>query len=207
MAEVNNPLLQRVYGLTSTEEAEQVYDEWAETYDSDTVGGMGYVAPALAAEQLAEHLTTPATVLDAGCGTGLAGAELANRVNVVLDGVDLSQGMLDKAAALGVYRSLQTADLTKALNISDASYDGLICVGTLTGGHVGPDALDEMIRVVRPGGVVVATVHESVWEADGYPAHLDQLVQRGVAHLRGAEERPYHEREGLNCRLCTLEVR
>lgn len=207
MAEVNNPLLQRVYGLTSTDEAEQVYDEWAATYDTDTVDGMGYVAPALAAEQLAEHITTPATVLDAGCGTGLAGAELADRVDVVIDGVDLSQGMLDKAATLGVYRSLQTADLTKTLDITDASYDGLICVGTLTGGHVGPDALDEMVRVVRPGGFVVATVHESVWEAESYPEHLEQLVHRGAVHLRGAEERPYHEREGLNCRICTLEVR
>ncbi|WP_205857010.1 class I SAM-dependent DNA methyltransferase [Phytoactinopolyspora endophytica] len=207
MNDPTNPLLARAYSLSGPEEAEQVYDEWAETYDTDTVDGMGYVAPRLAAQRLAELVAEPAVVLDAGCGTGLAGAELAKRTQLTIDGIDLSAGMLAKAGQLGVYRHLSTADLTKPLDLVDGSYDAVICVGTLTGGHVGPAALDEMVRVVRPGGYVVVTVQGTVWETGGYRAHLDRMVGQGAIHLREATDSPYHEREGINGYLCVLDVR
>ncbi|GAA3741214.1 ubiquinone/menaquinone biosynthesis C-methylase UbiE [Spinactinospora alkalitolerans] len=207
MAATHNEILKRVYALNGPEEAQQVYDAWAENYDADTVEGMGYVAPALAAARLAELLDASATVLDAGCGTGLAGAALAERCDALIDGVDLSAGMLERARSRGVYRALSEADLTRRLDVADGGYDALLCVGTLTDGHVGPAALDEFARVVRPGGVVVATVLSAVWESGGYRSHLEEMARRGLVRLRELEERPYHEREGLSCRLCVLEVR
>lgn len=207
MQETNNELLKKVYGLTNTEDAQRVYDGWAATYDTDTVDGMGYVAPALAAERLAGLIAPGATVLDAGCGTGLAGAELARRSEVVLDGVDLSQGMLDRARSRGVYRHLTTADLTAKLNIDDDSYDAVLCVGTLTAGHVGPGAIDEFVRVVRPGGYIVATVHSAVWESEGFRAHLEELDRGTGVAVHETKEAPYHTIENLTCRLCVVQVR
>lgn len=207
MQDTNNELLKKVYGLTNTADAERVYDEWATTYDTDTIDGMGYVAPALAAERLASLLAPTAVVLDAGCGTGLAGAELAKRAHVVLDGVDLSPGMLDRARARDIYRNLSTADLMRPLTFDADSYDAVLCVGTLTAGHVGPAVIDDFVRVTRPGGYVVATVHSSVWESEGFRAHLEALDQGSAVTVRQMDEQPYHTIEGLTCRLCVLEVR
>ncbi|MQA06048.1 MAG: methyltransferase domain-containing protein [Streptosporangiales bacterium] len=198
--------MERVYNLQGTAEAETVYDEWAGTYDTDTVERMGYVGPRLAAAKLVEVAPDAETVLDAGCGTGLAGLELAQLCAATIDGVDLSAGMLAQAGTLGVYRTLAKADLTKPLEFADDSYDAAMCVGTFTDGHVGPDAFDELVRVVRPGGVVVATVMGRVWESGGYREHLNRLVERATVELRESAERPYHEREGITCRLVVLEV-
>lgn len=203
MTETPDELLERAYNLQGTAEAEAVYDEWAGNYDTDTVDRMGYVGPKVAASRLVEVAPDAATVLDAGCGTGLAGAELAQRCGATIDGVDLSTGMLAQARARDIYRNLTQADLTGRLEFSDDTYDAVICVGTLTDGHVGPEAFDEFVRVVRPGGVVVATVLSRAWESGGYRTYLEQMVERGAAVLREAEERPYHE---LTCELVVLDV-
>lgn len=203
----DNERLQRVYRLSDPGEAAQVYDEWAATYDRDTVEGMGYIAPRVAAERLVELLANGAHVLDAGCGTGLVGMELhQRRPDLVMDGIDLSSGMLALAREQDVYRGLQTADLTAPIEAPDASYDAVICVGTLTRGHLGPEPLTEMARVVRPGGVVVATVLDTMWEDGGFRAHVESMVDQGAVRLVEAQQRPYHVEEGIDCRLVVLEI-
>lgn len=199
--DADHPLLKRAYGLTSKEEAESLYDEWAGTYDSDTVEAFGYVAPRLAAERLAGLAAPDATVLDAGCGTGLAGAELARLGFGTIDGIDLSQGMLDVARGKGVYRELRKADLTARLPYDDGTYDATICVGTLTEGHVGPEALDELVRVTR--GPLVVTVLGRIWESLGYRAYIENLA---TARLVEADEQPYHLQENLTCRRVVLDA-
>ncbi|MER7012460.1 class I SAM-dependent methyltransferase [Saccharopolyspora sp. NPDC000359] len=201
-----SPKLQRAYDLRSKEEAEAVYDDWAAEYDADMVGGMAYVAPTNAANRLVDLAGNPGPVLDAGCGTGLVGAALAARSVAVVDGVDLSQGMLDQARARGVYRHLARADLAQRLDIPDDAYAAAICVGTITDGHVGPEVFDELVRVVRPGGLVVATVAH-VWESRKVGEHLDGLVAAGRVHLREADEWDSVNGEGVRCRIPVLEVR
>ncbi|WP_240191468.1 class I SAM-dependent methyltransferase [Aeromicrobium sp. YIM 150415] len=198
-----HPILARLYALKDADEAREVYDAWAADYDHDTVDDMGYVAPALAAEALAERISDGATVLDAGCGTGLVGAELSQRREVALDGMDLSPGMLERARAREVYRTLETADLTRELAVTDDAYDAVICVGTLTGGHVGPGVLAEFVRITAPGGAIVATVHSHVWEDGGYRAEIERLAGEGLVSAE-VWERPYHVREQMSCRLCVL---
>ena len=204
MSETPKDRLARVYALSGPDEAERVYDEWAGDYDSDIVGGLRYVVPAIVADRLAELTADPDAVLDAGCGTGLVGVELAKRVDAAIDGIDLSNGMLEQARARGVYRNLDQADLTQPLDIDDDAYDAAVCVGTFTDGHVGPEAFDELVRVVRSGGPVVATVLAPAWEPGGYRAHIEELAANGSVRLREANVTPYHDEH--DCRLCVLEV-
>jgi ubiquinone/menaquinone biosynthesis C-methylase UbiE len=206
--ETDNPLLQRAYALDGDRERiRDLYADWAGSYDEDTVAGMGYVAPALAAEALAREIGEGAgAVLDAGCGTGLVGLELSRRTKADIDGVDLSPGMLEQASEKGVYRQLAEADLTRPLDLPDNAYDGVVSVGVFTSGHVGPQAIDELARVARPGAPLVVTVHEKVWESDGYPAHLKTMEDRGIARIRAIRDTAYHEKEGYRCKLCLLEA-
>ncbi|WP_296999467.1 MULTISPECIES: class I SAM-dependent DNA methyltransferase [unclassified Thalassospira] len=202
-----NPLLTRAYALAGDrDDIRAVYADWAESYDDDTLIGMGYVAPAIAAETLASEISSSDRVLDAGCGTGLVGKELHEQCEPTIDGVDLSADMLIKARQKGVYDALETADLTQKLDIKDDAYDGVISVGVFTSGHVGPSAMNELVRVIKPGAPAVITVHEKVWDKDGYAEHLEQMEQDGIAKIREIREAPYHQKEGYSCKLCILEA-
>jgi ubiquinone/menaquinone biosynthesis C-methylase UbiE len=202
-----NPLLTRAYALAGDrDEIRAVYADWAESYDNDTLVGMGYVAPKIAAETLASEITSSDRILDAGCGTGLVGKELHARCEPTIDGIDLSSDMLKQARSKGVYNALATADLTRKLDIDDDAYDGVISVGVFTSGHVGPEAMNELVRVIKPGAPAVVTVHEKVWDKHGYADHLRKMEEDGIAKIRDIRDAPYHQKEGYSCKLCILEA-
>ncbi|MBB4303484.1 putative TPR repeat methyltransferase [Rhodobium orientis] len=205
--EPNNPLLKRAYELSGDpEEIRRLYADWADAYDRDTLEGMGYVAPAIAADVLAKSLCDSDRVLDAGCGTGLVGQELAKRTDADLHGIDLSADMLDAAAKKDVYSTLREADLTRPLEIADNSFDGVISVGVFTSGHVRPDALAELARVAKPGAPVVVTVHENVWDKDAYASQIEAM--KAAEHIRACAitTAPYHDKENYSCKLCVMEA-
>ena len=198
-----NPALERIYNMDgSPEEAVEAYKDWAKTYDEDTVDGMNYVGPKLSAEKLAEHAPKDAVVLDAGCGTGLAGEELAKLGFKTMDGMDISPDMLDLAREKGVFRDLKVQDMTKPLDYDTDAYDAVICVGTFTHAHVGPKGFDELIRITKSGGPIVATVHEEVWN-DGYEEHFKTLQEEGRAKVKSITDEAYHVNR---CKLVTLEA-
>ena len=70
-----------------------------------------------------------------------------------IDALDISQKMLNEAKKLNVYKEFFCAALSAEpiAEIPANQYDGLICVGTLTVGHVKPVAFDEILRIVKPG--------------------------------------------------------
>lgn len=196
-----NPILDRIYSMTGdAEETRDIYRDWAKSYEKDTVGDMNYVGPKVVAEKLASLVDRSAIVLDAGCGTGLGGAELHRLGFATIDGMDLSPDMLDLAREKGVYRDLRAEDLTKRLSYADAAYDAVACIGTFTHAHVGPRGFLELLRVTRSGGPVVATVHEDVWP-DGYESMFRTIESDGLATVSSIEDSDYHVH---GCKLCVL---
>jgi predicted TPR repeat methyltransferase len=102
------------------------FDSFAESFDS-VLTNLEYCAPQLVGKLVGESLGEPKgdlVVLDAGCGTGLAGPLLRPFAKSLL-GVDLSAGMLAQAETRGIYDSLLQADLVEHLHNSKAKY-GLI---------------------------------------------------------------------------------
>src|SRR5690625_1851801 len=115
--------------------------------------------------------------------------------------------MLDIVRDKGVYRDLDKADMTQALPAKDNSYDAVICVGTLTEGHVGPEAIDDLVRVARPGAHVVFTVIDSIWEPLGYKSRVQGLADAGRIRLEEvAPDSVYHVKENITCNLVVLRV-
>lgn len=92
-------------------------------------------------------------IIDAGAGTGLAAEVLAKLGYTDIDALDLSQEMLNEAKKKNFYKKLICAPLNEQRNpdIETAEYHALICCGTLVPGHVRPEALDEMVRMVKAG--------------------------------------------------------
>jgi hypothetical protein len=48
---------------------------------------------------------------------------------------------------------------------TDAMYDGVVSSGTFLQGHVGPEALPELCRVLRPGGFMVFSMRPNYFDA------------------------------------------
>lgn len=165
------------YDLKDSDDAQSFYKLWADDYEGHMVGELGYCSPRLVAERLTRHLSdTNAEILDVGCGTGLTSDHLHEQGFGKVDGVDLTDAMLAKARARGIYRNLIRADLTKPIDLPDACYDAMVSSGTFTCGHVGPEPFDELVRLLRPGGLISFSVHVDIWEAQGFKAALDVLV-------------------------------
>ena len=95
-----------------------------------------------------------AKVLDAGCGAGHFGIALAQR-GCAVDGIDLSPEMIvrarQNAADAAVSISLSVDDLFP-LKASDAAYDAIVARMVLQFSPHLSAVLDEMERVIAPGG-------------------------------------------------------
>jgi len=179
--------------IETPSEAVSVYRDWAADYDDDVFGSLGFTGGERIADLLAEHVIDRRTsVIDLGCGTGAVGVRLRVHGFEEVDGVDISPEMLAQAAAKHAYRSLLVADLLDRIPLADRSYGAAISAGTFTSGHVGPAAVPEIVRVLRPGAVVAWVVALSMWpqfEPAAIAAGLD-VVHRAAEPIRrsGAPE-------------------
>lgn len=141
---------------------EAIFDGFAAHFDS-RLQNLDYRAPELVADALAaEDARWPLPahgrrVLDAGCGTGLCGP-LLRSTNSYLEGVDLSQAMLELANNRGCYDRLVKEELTTFLTRHRDQYDVIISADTLVYfGDLGP-VLDAASHALRTGGILVFTV-------------------------------------------------
>jgi SAM-dependent methyltransferase len=181
--------LGQVYSATKPEEVATLYDGWADTYDADMAVN-GYRHPSISLALLARHLPRGASpVLDAGCGTGLVGEWLGIVGYPHVEGLDLSQGMLARAKAKGVYAKLHNLALGGPLPFADGHFAGIVSAGVFTTGHVGAEGLDELIRSCRRGGAIVLTVKNTLWN-DGFSARLAEFEAQGAV-VRAEETEPY----------------
>ena len=176
-----------VYDAKGAEEVAQLYDTWAETYDAE-MAAAGYRHPSICLALLARHLPKGAApLLDAGAGTGLIGEWLGIIGFSEVEALDVSAGMLAVAGRKGVYTALHQVALGGTLPFGDGQFAGVISAGVFTTGHVGAEALPELIRCCRAGGVIILTVKDSLWTG-GFEAAITELEEAG--RLTRADETP-----------------
>lgn len=115
-------------------------------------------------------------VLDIGTGTGWA-ARLAALRGAQVTGVDIAPGMLAAAETLSVAchpRPDFRLAPAEALPFEDESFDGVISTYGVIFSSEPTTAIDEMARVLRPGGrLALATWAD---RPDGYVAQLFALI-------------------------------
>lgn len=95
------------------------------------------------------------TLLDAGCGSGLA-LELATRRGVIPTGLDASAGLLGVAQERLAGADLREGDL-EALPFSDYTFDAVSAFNSVQFASNPTRAVSEIRRVAKPGATVALT--------------------------------------------------
>jgi predicted TPR repeat methyltransferase len=114
------------------DDVRSLFDSHAASFESQ-LASLGYRAPALIQSVVATRLGAAQgnlAVCDAGCGTGLCGPWLRPYAQR-LEGVDLSQGMLDLARERGLYDALACAELTGWLLAQSQRFDLIVAADVL----------------------------------------------------------------------------
>lgn len=196
-----------VPGQASSAYVARLFDDYADRFDVALVERLGYTVPARLAAMV-ERFTGGAAIdraIDLGCGTGLFGAEIRQRVRT-LEGYDLSSNMLAKAAEKNLYDHLDEADLSKTLAASGlvgpdrpkgradlaAAADVLMYLGDLV------TVFDIVPTLLKAGGLFAFSVEDS--EADGNTAEQGFILRPS---LRYAHSETYVR---SLCKTAGLEV-
>jgi phosphatidylethanolamine/phosphatidyl-N-methylethanolamine N-methyltransferase len=151
----------------------QAYGRWAPVYD--LVFGRVFRAGRQAAIDAAEGVG--GRILEVGVGTGLSLPRYAKGNSVF--GVDISVEMLHKARErvarlrLEHVEGLAVMD-AENLDFPDSSFDVVVAQYVVTAVPHPERALDEFVRVVRPGGEIVIT------SRIGAEAGLRAVVEKGL---------------------------
>lgn len=212
MADLSKPLGSVQSALDLDSDADSIkayYAKWAESYDEDLDGY--YTAPRMMAGLLCEYLDdnppdlpaerSEVEIMDTGCGTGLVGEMLDQSGFTKIDGTDISQEMVDKAAELDVYRSLHgDIDVNEPPRPEwIGAYDAVMSCGVFTLGHVPPQALHELLKMARPGGIIITSTRTSYYDETDYQQVSDELVASGRVELvKEVRDAPYTKDENAH---------
>lgn len=196
-----------IYKLTTSEELLKYYQDWTKKnkYNQDMVNWK-YTAPQETVLVLKKYaLNNKCKILDAGCGTGLVGIELKKCGYSDIDGVDFSQNMLDLIPQ-GIYKKIEKVDLNKPLKFKPNMYDVVMCVGAFTYGHVKPQALDELIRITKNGGLICFTINEGIYEEYGFDNKIKELTNNKLWNVKEFFKSDYIVNKDVNAWLCLSEI-
>lgn len=155
------------------------YDKWAHSYDKEHVDNGWKILLNYLAYSAVEYLDENDRILDVGCGTGLLGRELSSYGFCDLHGIDISRESL-KVAETIAYKSLECAELGKALNFSDGFFSALFSAGVFTRNQVPLNAFEELIRILRPGGLFVVVLR--VEDNDFYYKKIEEYYSQGIMY-------------------------
>jgi len=167
-------------------EVAEYYTKWAESGGYDTqITPNNYSGPEKTAEYMATHYTdeekATIRILDVAAGTGKLGVQLHKQGFRNMDALDPAEGMLAKAKEKRVYTNFiqDFIGLERPVPVENGAYDLLTACGGFGEGHIPPSALHEMIRVVRPGGLISISLREEYLEyVEEYKGVLTPLMKK-----------------------------
>ena len=158
----------------------KAYDRWAPVYD--LVFGRVFARGRSAAVEAADRVG--GVVLEVGVGTGLSLPTYSPTTRIV--GVDISPTMLAKARArvdqlgLGNIDALSVMDAER-LEYADGTFDVVVAQYVVTAVPDPEAALDEFVRVLKPGGEIILT--SRIGAEQGFRGQAERLLSPIVQRL------------------------
>lgn len=159
-----------ILGLSPPERAndsyvKELFDGFASTFE-EQLTTLGYHTPDIVSHVVTQDAEEGSLViLDAGCGTGLAAHHL-RPVAKKLVGVDISPGMLEKAAEKNLYDELIEMELVEYLRTTKDSFNTIVAADVFNYFGDLKEAIDCASQSLLPGGHLVFSA-ECSDKADG----------------------------------------
>jgi SAM-dependent methyltransferase len=178
------------------------YREWLPTYE-DTVQDAMDIA-------LLEQLRTvewTGHVADLACGTGRTASWLRGHGVDVIDGVDITPEMLERARERGAHDTLRERDVADT-GLEGGAYD--LVVTSLVDEHL--ESLEplyrEAFRLARPGGAfVLVGLHPHFLMVTGMPTHYSDETGEPVAIATYVHLHSEHVAAALGAGFALSEMR
>jgi len=124
-------------------------------------------------------------VLDAACGTGGGTAMLAPTAGEAV-GIDFSPAAIrDARRNHGEQAEFREGDL-RDLPFDDVEFDHVVCFEAIAHVSEPEPVLDQLRRVLRPGGVLLISAPNSAVYPPGNPLHLSQIATERLESLLAA---------------------
>lgn len=165
----------RVIEARNEREVRDGYDAWAAQYDADHVN-FGLLLLAHFVGVFCRHVAPgTAPILDAGAGTGRLGETLFLHGYDDFVGIDLSPGMLEIAAAKPGYRETRVQRLGDRLDFAGDSFAAVASLGVFAPNLAGAEAFDELLRVTRPGGMLVLSMRAGFESETGFDRRRNDI--------------------------------
>ena len=168
-------MLAALTGETTTtapkEYVEWLFDNYAVKFESSLVNNLEYKIPKYIAEKMIKYSENDAlgSVMDLGCGTGLFGIEIKQCCEH-LEGVDLSEKMLDVAKEKNVYDKLIKQDILTYLSNASLNFDYFVSTDVFV--YIGD--LSEIFRLIKSRNQKNGKLAFSTEDYDGDGYFLEQ---------------------------------
>ena len=192
-----------IYKLTSKDKVLKYYDDWTKNaqFNQDMID-WEYTAPVNTVQLIDKYIHDKnIKILDAGCGSGLAGIELKKRGFTNIYGVDFSKSMLDLIPN-NIYQTVELIDLNEPLKYEDNDFGAIICVGTFTYGHVKARALNEFIRVTNKNGYICFTINEGIYTDYKFDKKINELSKNKSWEVLNLSKSSYIVNKDVEAWLC-----
>lgn len=167
-----------------------LFDGYAPAFDTALTEGLNYRGPELLLRAVQAALPGKpikfGSVLDLGCGTGLAGAAFRPYCDWLV-GVDLSPGMLTQARSKGIYDRLVEGEVMTFLGQEaavGARYHLILAADVFVYFHELMQMPPAVSRVLEPGGLVAFSLETHAGE--GVILRETLRYAHGAAHVRTA---------------------
>ena len=176
---------------------EDLFDNYASKFESALVNSLEYKIPKIITKLIMEKNSgvSLGSVLDLGCGTGLLGLEIKQFCSS-LEGIDLSNLMVEQARKKNVYDKLSHRDIIDYLAAENLDFDYFIATDVLV--YVGD--LSHIFELLKPrnksgGKLVFSTEHTN---ADGFVLEKTGRYSHSKKYIKNMCEK-------FNYKLCHFE--
>ncbi len=151
----------------------KTYSSYSNTFPINAIDHLlnGYVA------EFAKQLPRDSRILDIGAGSGRLAEMLLQSGYDDIHGLDCRESARDHALARCVYADFHLADISQPVPLPPAYFDCIISVGPFTSSRTRVEALDEVLRLLKPGGHAMIAMHEAHCDTGGFLEKLEQCEQ------------------------------
>jgi len=137
------------------------YDRVAQEYTNHIYGELAHKPfDRKMLDWLIEKVDNNGAICDMGCGPGQIARYLSEH-GAAVRGIDLSAGMVAQARQLNPDINFQQGDMLSLSDVPDTTFGGIAAFYSII--HISrpqvPNALRELQRVIRPGGMLLMSFH------------------------------------------------